>query len=341
MPLSKTEEQLLFVVEHYDPLPRLKRQYLLKVFIDEPLSILDIEMIDVKSSKKFLKRTAAPKHIVREDFFIGATVLLMARELVVIDYGDGATRQRLHHQMQQTVLLIPSEHANMQSQWGKIIDSCQSEGLLLVRAKSGENGVSTGIKVAKKYDNPSANGEVNSENCSLLVATTGVQSLDLKNYLLEGDRHLSSSVTLDNNTCCIIKPHAVKSKLTGAIMDHILQQSYEISAVSSLYFDRTAAEEFLEVYNGVVPEYQGHVVELCSGMCVALELRAQEAVPTFRTTAGPWDVEMAKELRPDSLRGRYGVDRVRNAVHCTDLESDAVAECEYCFKILEGYKASP
>ena len=123
-------------------------------------------------------------------------------------------------------------------------------------------------------------------------------------------------------------------------MDHILQQSYEISAVSSLYFDRTAAEEFLEVYNGVVPEYQDHVVELCSGMCVALELRAQDAVPTFRQTAGPWDVEMAKELRPDSLRGRYGIDRVRNAVHCTDLESDALAECEYCFKILEGYKAS-
>jgi len=40
MPISKTEEQLLFVVEHFDPLPRLKRQYLLKVFIDAPKYIL-------------------------------------------------------------------------------------------------------------------------------------------------------------------------------------------------------------------------------------------------------------------------------------------------------------
>ena len=51
-------------------------------------------------------------------------------------------------------------------------------------------------------------------------------------------------------------------------------------------------------------------------------------------TAGPWDVEMAKELRPDSLRARFGEDRIRNAVHCTDLPEDAQLECEYCFQLL-------
>ena len=192
---------MLFVVEHFDPLPRLKRQYLLKVFIDEPLNILDVEMIDVKSSKKFLKRSPAPKHIVREDFFVGATVLLMARELVVIDYGDGKTRERLHHQMQQTVLVVPAEHANMAQHWGSIIDACQQEGLLFVRAKSvllpadvadkcceivgahakagdilksmvgvlvlcmqGEDGVNKGMQVARKFDNPSAS-TLNTEQC--------------------------------------------------------------------------------------------------------------------------------------------------------------------------------
>ena len=368
---------MLFVVEHFDPLPRLKRQYLLKVFIDEPLSILDIEMIDVKSSKKFLKRSPAPKHIVKEDFFIGATVLLMARELVVVDYGDAKTREQLHHQMQQTVLVVPAEHANMAVHWGSIIEACQQEGLLFVRAKSvllpadvadktcellevhpkvgdilksmvgvlvlcmqGEDGVNKGMNIARKFDNPSSGGKLNSEQCCLFCSTTGVQALDLKNLLLEGSRPLSSTVTMDNSTCAIIKPHAVKAKLTGEILSHILRQQYEISAISSLYFDRTAAEEFLEVYNGVVPEYSGHVIELCSGMCIALELRAQDAVQTFRATAGPWDVEMAKELRPDTLRGKYGLDRIRSVVHCTDLDSDAPAEVEYCFKIMEGYTPS-
>lgn len=372
-PISKSEEVLLFVVEHFDPLPRLKRQYLLKVFIDVPLRIFDVEMTDVKTNKKFLKRSPAPGYMVREDLFIGATVLLYARELVIVDYGDGKTRSSLHHQMQQSMLIIPAEHENMQQAWGSIIDAALNAGLLLVRVKSvmipadvadgvcdilnvhrrcgdilksmmgclvlcmqGEDGVNKFQKIAEQFDSKSASS-LNSAESSILVSTTGVQAAELKTLLLEGDRHLSSTVTLDNCTCAIIKPHAVKSKLTGKIIDHILSQSYEISAVSSLYFDRTAAEEFLEVYKGVVPEYQDAIVELCSGMCVALELRAEDAVPTFRQTAGPWDVEMAKELRPDTLRGRYGVDRVRNAVHCTDLESDAVAENEYCFKIMEGY----
>ena len=69
-------------------------------------------------------------------------------------------------------------------------------------------------------------------------------------------------------------------------------------------------------------------------MC--MELRAEDAVEVFRQTAGPWDVDMAKELRPESIRGKYGLDNVRNAVHCTDLAQDGQIECEYCFDIMQG-----
>jgi nucleoside-diphosphate kinase len=70
--------------------------------------------------------------------------------------------------------------------------------------------------------------------------------------------------------------------------------------------------------------------------CVALEVRAEEAVATFRQTAGPWDVEMAKELRPGTLRAIYGQDRVRSGVHCTELEGDGAAECRYFFELLQS-----
>lgn len=43
---------------------------------------------------------------------------------------------------------------------------------------------------------------------------------------------------------------------------------------------------------GVIPDYPEHVIQLCSGLSVALEIRAEDAVETFRQTAGPWDVEM-------------------------------------------------
>jgi nucleoside-diphosphate kinase len=84
----------------------------------------------------------------------------------------------------------------------------------------------------------------------------------------------------------------------------------------------------------VIPEYTDHTIQLSSGLSIALEIRAQNAVETFRQTAGPWDVDMAKELRPDTIRALYGMNRILNAIHCTDLPEDAELECEYCFKLL-------
>lgn len=53
--------------------------------------------------------------------------------------------------------------------------------------------------------------------------------------------------------------------------------------------EKLHAEEFLEVYRGVVQEYPSMVTELCSGPCVAMEIRAQDAARTFREFVGPAD----------------------------------------------------
>jgi nucleoside-diphosphate kinase len=84
----------------------------------------------------------------------------------------------------------------------------------------------------------------------------------------------------------------------------------------------------------VVPEYSDMVDEACMGPCIAMELRAENAVSTFRQTAGPWDVDYAKELRPKTIRAMYGKDRVHNAVHCTDLAEDGVLESQWFFEVL-------
>lgn len=55
---------------------------------------------------------------------------------------------------------------------------------------------------------------------------------------------------------------------------------------------------------------------------------------SFRQFVGPNDPEIAKHLRADSLRAKFGLDKVKNVVHCTDLAEDGVLECEYFFKIL-------
>ncbi len=60
-----------------------------------------------------------------------------------------------------------------------------------------------------------------------------------------------------------------------------------------------------------------------------------DAVEPFRQLCGPLDPELGRVLRPNSLRARFGVSRVRNAIHCTDLVEDGDLETSYFFSSLQ------
>ncbi|CAL8393835.1 unnamed protein product [Boreogadus saida] len=137
-------------------------------------------------------------------------------------------------------------------------------------------------------------------------------------------------------TCCIIKPHALSQGLAGKVLNSISKAGFEISALQMFTMDRANAEEFYEVYKGVVTEYPNMVSELCSGPCLALEVRGSDTPKSFRDLCGPADPDIARHLRPETLRALYGKDKVQNAVHCTDLPDDALLEVQYFFKILDG-----
>lgn len=40
---------------------------------------------------------------------------------------------------------------------------------------------------------------------------------------------------------------------------------------------------------------------------------------------------MAKKIRPHTLRAEFGVNKVLNAVHCTDLKEDVETELNFFF----------
>ena len=225
-----------------------------------------------------------------------------------------------------------------------------SKGVCLVLLLSGAAAPETAAFVLKQHGvalmsapSSSSSSTSSSSPISAAIATlSSVQTNELADLVFAGassggGKRVPNSSTLDSCTCCIVKTHAVvkshavKARTTGKILDAIIQADYEVSAAATLTLDRTQAEEFLEVYKDVVPDYPDHVVQMSAGLALALELRAEDAVTVFRETAGPWDVEIAKELRPQSLRGAYGESNVRSAVHCTDLPTDGVSECEYCF----------
>ncbi|XP_053391011.1 nucleoside diphosphate kinase 7-like [Mercenaria mercenaria] len=136
-------------------------------------------------------------------------------------------------------------------------------------------------------------------------------------------------------TCCVIKPHAVQAGNAGKIISAIMEAGFEVSAIEMFHMEKANAEEFFEVYKGVVQEYNAMVLELTSGPCIALEVRAQNAPTAFREMSGPADPEIARHLRPRTLRALFGQDKVKNAVHCTDLPEDGLLEVEYFFKVLD------
>lgn len=81
------------------------------------------------------------------------------------------------------------------------------------------------------------------------------------------------------------------------------------------------------------------VLELSGGPRAPQELLEQQGdlnptVTSCRLLAGPHDPEVAKKLSPKSLRAKYGVDKICNAIHVTDLPEDGVLEVDYFFRIL-------
>lgn len=76
--------------------------------------------------------------------------------------------------------------------------------------------------------------------------------------------------------------------------------------------------------------------QLSSGPCVALEVRQDDAVEKFRALCGPYDPEIARKLEPNTLRAKFGSDRVQNAIHCTDMQEDGALEVNFIFDILLG-----
>ena len=86
-------------------------------------------------------------------------------------------------------------------------------------------------------------------------------------------RQLKSSAMFTNNTCAVIKPHAILAGHAGLIIDNILSEGFEISAMQMFHLDRPTAEEFFEIYQGVLPEFIPMTEQMTTGPCIVMEIR--------------------------------------------------------------------
>lgn len=64
-------------------------------------------------------------------------------------------------------------------------------------------------------------------------------------------------------------------------------------------------------------------IVVCRGTSLIMVLTKWNAIAEWRRMMGPVDPEEAKLISPDSLRAKYGLDILRNAVHGASNVSEA------------------
>ncbi|KAJ1459575.1 nucleoside diphosphate kinase [Pelagophyceae sp. CCMP2097] len=357
------------IVNWYDPQPMLQREYVLRFFPEEN----HIEMYDTKSRRTFLRKSPAPPSVNANELYIGNEIMVHSRALKIVGYLDPRSKEFLSASQSTSVAFI-SPDAFRSGQFGSVLTGLTKQGFTVKQLRLLELNEAESEELASLLYGSSALPQHVSlwsagrcvavclgaqdavsklAGAARLVAKAhggngvegvvhctedGSSAAALADFAF-GSRPFARSPTAryGDCACCVIRPHAVKAGHVGGIVQMIEEAGFEISAAQLFKLDVPAAAEFLEVYDGVVPDYDGMVRELASSECVALELRGpQNCAAAFRDFAGPWDVDFAKELRPKTIRAKFGVDRVQNAVHCTELADDAEMECQYFFDVLQG-----
>jgi nucleoside-diphosphate kinase len=71
-----------------------------------------------------------------------------------------------------------------------------------------------------------------------------------------------------------------------------------------------------------------------------MEIRQDNVIQGFKSLCGCYDPAVGKRKNENNtIRQIFGIDKVRNAVHCSDLTDEGVLECEYFFVLMQERKA--
>ena len=132
-------------------------------------------------------------------------------------------------------------------------------------------------------------------------------------------------------TLSIVKPDAVAKGATGEILSRFEKAGLRILAVKKLRLSEEQARGFYAVHRAR-PFFKELVFFMSSGPIVVSVLEGPDAVAKNRELMGPTD---SKKAPPGSIRGDFGTDIERNAVHGSDAPETARVEIAYFFNATE------
>lgn len=131
-------------------------------------------------------------------------------------------------------------------------------------------------------------------------------------------------------TLAMIKP-ATQELHREEILDCMTSRGFEVIQSCTQQMDRATALEFYAEHQGK-PFLEANLVPyMTSGSSEVLLLKRDGAIKAWRALMGPTNTEKAKKEAPFSIRGMFGMDNTRNAVHGSDSPSSAARERLFWF----------
>jgi nucleoside-diphosphate kinase len=124
-----------------------------------------------------------------------------------------------------------------------------------------------------------------------------------------------------------IKPDAIASGKTGAILAHLQQAGFTPRAARLVRLGRAEAAAFYAVHRGR-PFYDDLVAFMTSGPCLPLALERNDAVAHLRTVIGATD---PAEAAPGTIRKLFAESKGKNAIHASDSAENAAREVAFFF----------
>ena len=132
-------------------------------------------------------------------------------------------------------------------------------------------------------------------------------------------------------TLSIVKPDAVAKGATGEILRRFEQAGLQIVALKKVRLTEEQAQGFYAVHKER-PFYGDLVKFMTSGPIVVSALEGPGAIARNRELMGPTD---STQAAPGTIRGDFGTDIERNAVHGSDAPETARVEIAYFFNATE------
>jgi nucleoside-diphosphate kinase len=317
----------------------------------------DIELYDIKTGKLFLKRVTY--NLPEEELFLGNQITVFARQMTVEAFADAKTASRFASA--NLLVVVPFEPKLVAYLLKEVAENQLQSKLEDVRMLSFSRsdarrmaGLGADPRTARILEAEAVlaiNIRASGKQISQETFEGTMQQLQGNVWIPAFENHTQALAQIFSNNAvdsakrttarrqdcsvCVIKAHAVAAGHVPEIVQEIFAAGLVVTAVKSISLTRVEAQEFLEVYKGVVPNFPALVDELCRSRVVAIEVCGEDVVRRLREVAGPIDFSIAQQIRPGTLRARFGTDSVKNAVHVTDLEEDGVLESEYLFEILD------